>query len=507
SADNIINLQDLILLSKNQFTLAPGASVSDTVVVQVPVGYFGNYILILQTDANNQLYEYTGENNNILTRSINIINPPPSDLKVSSVIVPVSVIAGDNINISWTTNNIGSNPASGVFREVVYISADSIWNTQDPVFGIKDQTIYLPPAGHINQQLTDNVTGVATGDYYAIVQTDARQNFNESDETNNFTASADVMNVDVKTLYLDSLTHDNLQNNLELYYKIVVGPDLDGETILLDLKGDSIFGLNELYVKLNQMPTRADFDFGFDKPFQSNQQIILPNVHPGTYYILAYGFTLDNSIQDITLYAKVIDYEILSLAPKHGIQNTQVTLKITGSKLQNTLQWRLRQNDPWFSRDAVSAYVVNDNLAFVTFDLTDMAVDTYAVDLIKADSSLAFIDDFMVEADGGQPKLQINGQLPGAVPGRPVPVQIVLTFINNGEADVINQAIRVEAPYGNIISTSLENLQAGIGESVLIVPLLEENGPPGIIRPGASGRIEIYASSGPTAVYGIRLND
>ncbi len=507
SADNIINNADLILLSNNRVTLAAGNSINDTVDVQVPVGYFGNYILIMQTDANNQLYEHNGENNNILTRSINIINPPPSDLKVANVIVPVNVIAGDNINISWTTQNIGSNPASGVFREVVYISPDSVWNTQDVVFGIKDQTVYLPPAGHIDQQLTDNVTGVATGDYYAIVQTDARQNFNESNETNNFTASSDIMNVDVKTLYLDSLTADSLHDNLELYYKIDVGPELDGETILLDLKGDSLYGLNELYVKYNQMPTRADFDFGFDHPFQSDQRIIIPNVHPGTYYILAYGFTLNQSVQDITLYAKVIDYEILSLSPKHGIKNTQVTLKITGSKLNNTMQWRLRQSDPWFSRDAISSYIVDDNLAFVTFDLTDMAVDTYAVDLIKPDSSLAFIDDFMVDADGSQPKLQINAQLPGGVPGRAVPIQIVLTFINNGDADVINPSIRVEAPYGNKITNTLEELMAGMGEPVLIVPLVEENGPPGVIRPGASGRIEIYASSGPSAVYGIRIND
>ncbi len=507
SSDNAINNLDLILLSNNRTFLAAGNMITDTVNVQVPVGYFGNYILILQTDANNQLYEHNAENNNILTRSINIINPPPSDLQVSTVIVPVSVIAGDNINISWTTKNIGINPASGVFREVVYISPDTLWNTDDVVFGVKDQSVYLSPAAQLDQHLTDNVTGVSTGDYYAIVQTDARNNFNESNENNNFTSSLDSMHVDVKNLFLDSLTADTLHNNLELYYKINVGPDLDGQTILLDLKGDSLVGLNELYVKYNQMPTRALFDYGFKNPFQANQRIIIPNVHPGTYYILAYGFTTDNTTQNITLFAKVIDYEILSLAPNHGVQNSQVTLKITGSKLSNTMLFRLRQSNPWFVRDAISSYIANDNLAFATFDLTGMAVDTYALDLIKLDSSLAFVDNFMIEPDGGQPQLQINAQLPGGVPGRNVPVQIILTFINNGDADVVNPSIRVEAPYGNMISMTLEDLQAGIGSPVMIVPLVEENGPPGVIRPGASGRIEIYANSAPSAVYGIRLNN
>jgi hypothetical protein len=507
SADNTINYQDLVLLSNPRTMLTSGASIFDTLDVTIPAGYFGNYILILQTDALNQWYEHNGENNNILTRSVNIINPPPSDLHVQDIVVPITVIAGENIDISWTTKNIGSNPASGVFREVVYISPDTAWHTDDVVFGFKDQSVYLPPAGSLNQQLTDNITGVSTGDYYAIVQTDARHNFNESDEDNNYTSSTDLMDVDVKRLFLDSLTLDTLVNHQELYYKIEVDAGLDGETILLDLTGDSLFGYNELFVRYNVMPTRAEFDHGYDRPFESDQRIIIPNVQPGTYYVLVYGFSLDTLIQPVTLYAKVIDYEILELHPPFGVQNTQVTLKITGTKLTNTLQWRLRQSDPWFVHEAIASHIINDNLAFVTFDLTGVPVDTYAVDLIKADSSLAFVDDFLVVAEGGQPSLQINAQVPGSVPGRPVPVQIVLTFINNGDEDYINPAIRVEAPYGNKITMTLQQLLAGEGSSLQIVPLTEENGPPGVIRPGASGRIELYAYSTPSAVFGIRLND
>lgn len=505
STDNAISQNDVLLFSNSVIHPLPvGVEFQDTVEVMIPALAFGNYILILQVDAPNTVYEHNGENNNILTRAIEIISPPPSDLEIGSLIVPVNVIAGENIGISWTTSNTGDNPASGIFREVVYISPDSIWDIDDRVFGFRDDQIYLNPGGAREASLTENIIGVATGDYYAIVQTDARHNFVESDEDNNFTNSPDVMKVDVKTLVIDSLTADTLNNNIELYYKLIIGPELDGETIILDLKGDSLSGLNELFVKYEQMPTRADFDHGFENPFSANQRLILPDVEPGVYYILSYGYSILDTLQPITLHARVIDYEILSVSPDKGTQNTQVTIKVVGAKLSNTLTARLRHSNPWIELIASSVLQVSDNLLYITFDLTDVPIDTYAIDLIKTDSSLAYLDGFLVLPDGGHADIQLKAHLPGGVPSRNVPVHIILTYINNGDADYINPAAIVEAPYGNLIAFSLEDLKNGIGESALRVPLIEENGPSNILRPGASGRIELYAWSNPKAVYGIR---
>ncbi len=508
STDQVLSNNDILLFSKNvNHTLAPSAERTDTVQVVIPAIALGNYILILQTDSQNAIYEHNGENNNILNRAVEIVTTPPADLIVSTVNIPVSIIAGENITISWTTDNIGANPASGIFREVVYISTDTIWDTDDVVFGLKDGSIYLSPGSSRGTNLTSNVVGVATGDYYAIVQTDARQNFIESNEDNNFTSSPEPMNIDVKTLVLDSLTADTLFDQLELYYKLIIGAELDGETIILELIGDSLYGLNELFVKYEQMPTRAEFDYGFDNPFHAHQRILIPDVEPGTYYIMAYGTSVTESFQEITLLASVIDYEILSVQPNKGTRNTQVTLKVKGAKLMNTVTARLRQSNPWFERVASSILQVNDNLMYITFDLTDVPEDIYALDLIKADSSLAFTNDFMVLDDGGNADLQINAQLPGNVPERPVSVHIVVTYINNGDADYVNPSATIEAPYGNRIAFTLEELRNGLGESELVVPLIEENGPANLLRPGASGRIELFGWSAPRAVFGIRKND
>ncbi len=131
---------------------------------------------------------------------------------------------------------------------------------------------------------------------------------------------------------------------------------------------------------------------------------------------MAYGLSISSAQQDITLLARVIDYEILSVSPNKGTQNTQVTVKVRGSKLGGTVTARLRNSYPWFRRVSSSVFQYNDNLMYITFDLTDVPVDTYAIiGLIKADGSLAFVSDFMVLADGGNADLEINAQLPGAV--------------------------------------------------------------------------------------------
>ena len=44
--------------------LAPGASYSKTATVSVPDAIYGNYSIIVVTDSNNDVYEYTSEDDN-----------------------------------------------------------------------------------------------------------------------------------------------------------------------------------------------------------------------------------------------------------------------------------------------------------------------------------------------------------------------------------------------------------------------------------------------------------
>src|SRR5690606_39064459 len=94
SADQVIGYGDRLLFEKKFNGLAAGNTVQADTSVFIPASYNGNYVLILQTDAKNAVYEHNGEDNNIVVRSLQIDQPPPADLLVNSISLPANAIAG-----------------------------------------------------------------------------------------------------------------------------------------------------------------------------------------------------------------------------------------------------------------------------------------------------------------------------------------------------------------------------------------------------------------------------
>ena len=427
----------------------------------IPAQYTGKLYIIARTDPTNKVYEHNGENNNVTIREIEATLPLPADLIINQVTLPLEAIAGDVIEISWNTHNQGSNPAYGVYREIVYLSADSLWSADDLVFGIKDTTGYIPPLSTVSSTMSGPVKDVVEGLYYAVVQTDVRQQIIESDNNNNMSASLDRMEVEVKTLIIDSLMTDSLYLNQELYYKVNVLPGMEGESMIISLQGDSATGFNELYCKFGTVPSRGDFEFGPQQATGAFQHIIIPELQVGTYYIAGYGSMSTGEPQPIELLARIVPFEIHSISPKQGVKDTRVTVEIRGIKLDNTERLRLRQNNQWVERIAEQVFVFNENLVYATFDLTDMAVDTYAIDAVKADSTMGIIENgFRVIAEGNE-ELQINAFAPGIFWRAPRSAsKIVITFINTGDVDIENAIVVVESPGGNLIAPTIELLRA-----------------------------------------------
>ena len=507
STDEVINVGDLLLIDEQRVTLDSSEVRTDTFSVTIPVSYNGNYVLIAAVDQGKSIYEYNGENNNQALRSVVLTVPPPSDLQVTDVVVPLEGVAGDSALVSWTTENVGSYPASGSFREIVYLSLDTAWDVQDALFGIVDKIGYLPPSSSELTELKAPLTNVFSDEYYAVVRTDVLDNFQESNEDNNTTTSIDRIDIDIKRLYIDSLTADTLTDLQELYYRIEVTPDLEGETMIVSLDGDSLNGINELYASFGEIPSRAEFDFGYDRPFSGQQRVIIPSLEVGTYYILGYGSTTVGTFQQVDLLARIVPFEIESISPMVGVKDTRVTVEIKGIKLDNTEKFRLRQNNPWFELVADTVFVFSDNLVYATFDLTGVPVDTYSIDAIKVDSSLAMVTDGFRVIETGEADLQFTVNAPRAVPSRSIPIKIVVAFQNVGDVDIEDTQIRVEAPYGNIIAPTLEDLRAGGGEDFILISVREENGPPGILRPNGAGVIEVFAWSTPAPTFVAGIND
>jgi hypothetical protein len=490
---NLSNGDVLMYTARVNNLLDTNTTYTDTVVFSLPGYLSGNYFMLIATDYLNESYEHQGENNNHALMVVEVTSPPPADLVTESILLPDSLLAGDLATIHWSTRNEGSNPAQGNIREIVYLSPDTLWSVEDQVFGFKQKSIYLPPeAGH-SDSLTAPVIGVINQDYYALVRTDALNNVSETNDTNNISASLDPAYIDVKTLYFDSLTVDSLIPGLELYYKLIVDPTQVGESILVELKGDSINAYNELFISYADAPTRADFDISNNKPLSGRQQAVIRNAQPGTYYILAYGANQMMSTQDVTLFARLMSYEILTVSPNKGSNHGQVTVVIEGSRLDSTYAVRLRDTSGYVLF-ADTFHIVSAEKVVATFDLRGTPIGFYFVECQIEPYYIASLENGFQVIDGMGPDLEVNWYLaPGSSGPRNRPVKIVIDMINNGDNDVVNQYVRVYSPYGNVMAWTYDDLIANETFDYIDIPVQLQTGFPDVLPPGNAVMYEVFS--------------
>jgi len=250
SDDFIIDAEDLTLASiPNGTSLSPQQSYTKSEDVFLPQTAKGNYIIIVQTDANDALYEHQAENNNQIAFPIVVDQAPPADLKVTNIEVPTEKItSGTSYNLTWTVANEGAFPASGFTKDIIYLSTDPIWDITDIALTEWTDRIDLAPLSEETRMAEVSIAGVATGDYYIIIKTDVLNNISESREENNTSTSDNQLCITVPELQIGIAKIDTLPNNEGLIYRIEIPDSLAGQTLFTTLIGDVQNGTNELYI-------------------------------------------------------------------------------------------------------------------------------------------------------------------------------------------------------------------------------------------------------------------
>src|SRR5262249_21957718 len=108
--------------------LGAGEVASGTPDVTVPVDLTGAVRLLLVTDATAQVNELDGENNNLVTRALDVQMAPYADLTVSGVTATDRLI-GDpaTLSVTWTVANQGTGVGlTPDWVDVVYASTDTV---------------------------------------------------------------------------------------------------------------------------------------------------------------------------------------------------------------------------------------------------------------------------------------------------------------------------------------------------------------------------------------------
>ncbi|MEX0966024.1 MAG: CARDB domain-containing protein [Bacteroidia bacterium] len=490
STDFSITGDPVIATRIHSGNLAVNGSYTDSVEAFLPAGVSGARVIIIVTDNGNAVYEYLNENNNEFNGPVLISQQPPSDLVISEISLPDSAIAGETINITWKVKNTGLNPASGYMTDAVYLSTDSLWDIQDELFGIRSGTINITPNAEASRSLSSKLKNIPLDNYYVLVKTDIKENIRESNDTNNLTASTDLLSVDVKQLYLNVLTPEILENNTELYYRVEVADTLEGESLLVTLKGDSVNGNNELYYRHDQMPTRVDYDESFSDPFAGNQEVVVPELQEGNGYILTYGNKPGSASQNITLHARILDFEVRSVEADKGANAGTITLLVEGSKFDPLMSLYLRKDS--IKIKAAAVHYFDPTTVYATFNLKGSPTGDYDVIAQKITGDTAVLYESFEVITGTLGDLQTHLNYPSSTRANRV-VALQIDFSNNGNTDLHNVQIELKSVAGAPVAFSVSGLAEE--KTSLILNLQESDRLGGVLRPGYHGSIVVYAKS------------
>ncbi|NUQ24311.1 MAG: T9SS type A sorting domain-containing protein [Saprospiraceae bacterium] len=180
--------------------IAIGGSYSTTISFQIPNGTSGNYYVFVKTDANDNVFEYIFENNNIAASlsTISISLTPTPDLNISNIIPSsFSMTEQQAYSLVWKTKNIGYASVTGPYREAVILSQNPNWDGSSGSFvsiGSFQRTGSLSSGDSITYTTNFILPNLADGGvWYFYIKTDSNNDIYEhGGELNNLSRSNGV---------------------------------------------------------------------------------------------------------------------------------------------------------------------------------------------------------------------------------------------------------------------------------------------------------------------------
>ncbi|WP_295529412.1 CARDB domain-containing protein, partial [uncultured Pseudacidovorax sp.] len=189
STDAILgNADDRVLATVSRATgLAVGQSYVETRDITLPL-LQGNVSLFVRTDSGNVLAEPDTRADNQAVRSLALTSPAP-DLVVELVSAPATASSGQPVEVSWRVRNQGETPATGTWKDAVYLSSDDRLDAGDVLLGSFVRSGPLAAGQNYSVRQQVGLPFELTGNYRLLVVTDAEDTVVEQGGGNNATAA------------------------------------------------------------------------------------------------------------------------------------------------------------------------------------------------------------------------------------------------------------------------------------------------------------------------------
>lgn len=412
--------------------------------------------------------------------------PSDLDLIVTTVGSPVAVDEGDMVAVSWKVKNVGTAVATGTWHDAIYLSTDPVWTPDDILVGEALHAESLGPNQSYSSSADVKIPGMLPGTYYFLIRTNSDNAvFEGSNLTNNVTASLTATTLDVPTLSLGSQLTGQLDASGDAFvYKLVVPADSDVKVTLDGPNGTA----NELYVLLGDVPTRQSFDGRGAAPGQPDQSVHVSSVNGGTYYVLVYGANVPSG-ESFTIRAALAEFSVDAVSPATVSNSGLVTFTIGGNAFDVNSQPRLVDSANQVMMPTHVYFTDSGELA-ATFDLTGHPVGLADVQVINGNVTRTLADGVNVVVD--QPgRLIATVSSPSRVRlGRTFALDIVIS--NDGGSDLLAPILQITSSGLSVLSLDPDD---PAGSTSLFLLGTNATGPAGILPPGASRQITVYARS------------
>lgn len=480
-------------------TLAKDGSYDIKADFTVPVSAKGYYVLFAVTDGTNALTEKSKDNN--LTKVAVYVEDPsdtPADLAIRKMDAPSRIMAGENITIAYNIANQGEYTAKGKLRDVLYMSKDNKWNENDAMVGVVTGDVEIDPGTEITRTVTGRITNMPEGSYYLIVRTNSTHAIAESDYDNNQTIAHSASTVTFQTLSLGGSTTFNTSG----LFKLPLHSGLSGKTVGLYLTTPEGTPAG-LYAAYDRVPSTASYDRSASDIETTQQEVLIPDVQEGNYYILAQDnaavsrslneFVIDGeqelSETSMTLSAHEVQFGATTLSIKEGGTNGWISTEIHGALLDSIMDFRLAREGEMIPAESITFY--DQTASKATFNLNDAATGSYNVVSELPDGTQATLPDGFKVVPGTNVALGVKLDAPKAtrISGYG-PVSV--TYVNGGNTDIVIRELLLTIRGGQL-STTIEGFKTNPQTALHIRPdVKQDNRGFVVIPPGKQETVNYY---------------
>lgn len=517
SPSTVLNTQTATKLGSKAHVgaLSVNGTYDSEVSFTIPATLQGNFMLFIVTDAAGAIVEENENNNSkCVPVYVNGSADTPADLVISGITVPSMITAGDDVAISYQLSNVGDFTANGTINDVIYFSKDNQWDMDDEMVGVVSGKLTIHPGNSVTRTVKGRITNMPEGDYYIIVKTNSTKTISEKSDANNTAVSTTASTLNFKSITLGSSASVSTSG----YYKLEVPVGSEGMTVgfYLDHPEESSVGL---YAAYERVPSTAKYDFASTALIKTQQEVLIPNVKAGKYYILAQdnaalinatgnvfseSGSSSSSVTPMTISAEQVFFGATTLSITEGGAGGWVSTDVNGALFDSIMDFRLKMGEI-----VIPAEETNYNgmtRSRVTFNLNDAEVGTYDVVSELPDGTQATLPKGFKVIPGASVGLGAKIDAPSVVRiGSYAPISV--SYANGGNTDIEIYRLMLVLDNG-YLGTSIQDLERH--QSVIYIDLGRDSNNRGYtsIPPGEQRTINLFmyqtAQGSHLAVYVVK---